>query len=79
MPALITKPQVQATPPLKVWHSLVKNCLPPAANKDVEFWWRLTGYHLAVMINAAGYCTEKQYEALLFHYHWIVSKRPSSQ
>lgn len=76
MPALTTKSQVQPTPPLKVWHSLVKNCLPPPIDKDAEFWWRLTGYHLAVMIDAAGYSTEKQYETLLFHYHWIVSKQP---
>lgn len=74
MPAVTIKSQVQAKPSLKVWNSLVKNCLPPQTNKDVEFWWKITGYHLAVMIDAAGYSVEKQYETLLFHYHWIVSR-----
>ncbi|RYO86223.1 hypothetical protein DL766_008931 [Monosporascus sp. MC13-8B] len=74
MKALTTKFQVQATPPLKVWQSL-KKCLPSPNNKDVEFWWRLTGYHLAVMIDAAGYSTEKQYETLFFHYHWIAQRQ----
>lgn len=54
----------------------MKNCLPIQKNKDVEFWWQLTGYHLAAMIDAAGYSAEKQYEVLLFHYHWIVSRYP---
>ena len=69
MPALTTLPP---TPPLMVWNSLVKKCLPQSDNKDIEFWWKLTGYHIAVMIEAAGYSIEKQYEVLLFHYHWIV-------
>jgi hypothetical protein len=58
--------------PSKVWQSLVKSCLPPQ-NRDVEFWWHHTGYQLAKMIEAAGYTVERQYEILLFHYHWIVS------
>lgn len=57
---------------LKVWNSLA-NTLPAPANKDVEFWWGITGYHLAVMIDQAGYSIERQYEVLLFHYQWIVS------
>ncbi|KAL9095873.1 MAG: hypothetical protein Q9165_001870 [Trypethelium subeluteriae] len=73
MPALITESQVD-TPPPKVWTSLVKRCLPPAESRDVDFWWKLTGYHLAVMIDAAGYSLDKQYEVLLFHYHWIVPR-----
>ncbi|KAK9414374.1 putative Aromatic prenyltransferase [Seiridium unicorne] len=71
MPALTTKPETQATQPLKVWKSLRKY-LPPTDNKDVEFWWNITGYHLAVMIDAACYSPELQYETLLFHYHWIA-------
>lgn len=58
--------------PTKVWLSLVKTCLPPQ-DRDIEFWWQLTGYHLANMVEAAGYSVERQYEVLLFHYHWIVS------
>ncbi|KAK1454240.1 aromatic prenyltransferase [Colletotrichum cuscutae] len=76
MPGLTTQTLVQSEKPEKplvVWQSL-KKCLPPAENKDVEFWWNLTGYHLAVMIDAAGYSTQLQYETLLFHYHWIVPR-----
>jgi hypothetical protein len=74
MPSFTTP--TQTATPLKVWTSLVKRSLPQTENKDVEFWWNLTGYHLAVMIDAAGYSIEKQYEVLLFHYHWIVSPHP---
>ncbi|KAJ6180053.1 hypothetical protein N7519_010514 [Penicillium mononematosum] len=72
MPSFTTP--TQTATPLKVWTSLVKKSLPQPENKDVEFWWNLTGYHLAVMIDAAGYSIEKQYEVLLFHYHWIVPR-----
>ncbi|KAI1169931.1 aromatic prenyltransferase [Nemania sp. FL0916] len=56
----------------KVWESL-RNCLSPG-DPDTQFWWQLTGYHLAHMINAAGYPIERQYEILLFHYHWIIPR-----
>lgn len=62
---------IQNQKPSKAWQSLVKTCLPPQ-DQDVEFWWQLTGYHLAKMIEAADYSIERQYEILLFHYHWIV-------
>lgn len=55
----------------KVWQSL-RTCLAPK-DPDFEFWWQLTGYHLAHMVEAAGYTIERQYEILLFHYSWIVS------
>lgn len=45
----------------------------PLTNPDVEYWWKLTGPHIAYMMGAAGYPVEAQYNALLFHYHWIVS------
>ncbi|KAL4746285.1 hypothetical protein BDW72DRAFT_197826 [Aspergillus terricola var. indicus] len=54
----------------KAWETLSR-CLPPR-NADLDYWWALTGAHLALMLEAAGYSTEKQYEALLFHYHWII-------
>lgn len=57
----------------KVWKSLVETCLPLGLNRDVDFWWDLTGRHMAQMVAAAGYSVERQYEILLFHYHWIVS------
>ncbi|KAE8356777.1 aromatic prenyltransferase [Aspergillus coremiiformis] len=45
--------------------------LPPR-DAHCDYWWRLTGLHLASLITAAGYPLEKQYQVLLFHYHWIV-------
>ncbi|CAG8924602.1 unnamed protein product [Penicillium salamii] len=72
MPAIATLQQ--PTAPLQVWNSLVKKCIPREENEDIRFWWNLTGYHLGVMIDAAGYSLEKQYEVLLFHYHWIVPR-----
>jgi hypothetical protein len=56
----------------KVWQSL-KTCLPPG-DPDTQFWWQLTGYQLAHMVDAAGYTIERQFEILLFHYHWVVSR-----
>lgn len=46
----------------------------PARDTDSDYWWGLTGRHLAAIVEAAGYSIEKQYEALLFHYHWTVSR-----
>ncbi|RHZ54023.1 uncharacterized protein CDV56_106189 [Aspergillus thermomutatus] len=41
-------------------------------NPDLEYWWKLTGPHISYMMVAAGYTVEAQYNALLFHYHWII-------
>lgn len=52
------------------WKAL-QQCLPPKdTNSDI--WWQLTGRQLAAILEAADYPLEKQYEALLFHYHWTV-------
>ncbi|KAJ8107192.1 hypothetical protein ONZ43_g6811 [Nemania bipapillata] len=56
----------------KVWQSL-KTCLSPR-DDDAQFWWRLTGYQLAHMVDAAGYTVERQYEILLFHYHLVIPR-----
>ncbi|KAK1674048.1 hypothetical protein BDP55DRAFT_668907 [Colletotrichum godetiae] len=72
MPGLTTQTLVQSEKqekPLVVWQSL-KKCLPPAGNKDIEFWWSLTGYHLAVMIDAAGYTTQLLLLLLLYLTPW---------
>ena len=45
----------------------------PSREADMEYWWQLTGRHIAALVDAAGYSMEKQYEALVFHYHWMVS------
>ncbi|RYP12516.1 hypothetical protein DL765_007278 [Monosporascus sp. GIB2] len=44
----------------------------PRRDADKDYWWNLTGLHLAIMVHEAGYSLAKQYEVLLFHYHWTV-------
>ncbi|KAL4992936.1 aromatic prenyltransferase, partial [Aspergillus recurvatus] len=58
------------TLPTKTWTRLMQ-WLPPRT-ADTDYWWKLTGAHLAKMLEAAGCTDERQVEALLFHYHWIV-------
>ena len=58
---------IHSTP---VWRML-SHCLP-TRNPDSDYWWQLTGRHLAALVEAAGYPVENQYEALLMHYHWTV-------
>ena len=60
---------------MQAWRTL-SQCLP-TRDLDSDYWWRLTGRHMAIIVEAAGYAIEKQYEALLFHYHWTVSCRIS--
>ncbi|KAF9728935.1 hypothetical protein PMIN06_010359 [Paraphaeosphaeria minitans] len=55
----------------KSWQSL--SLLLPQRNPDYDFWWGLTGPHLATMLENAGYSSEKQFEMLLFHFHWSVT------
>ncbi|KAL4783263.1 aromatic prenyltransferase [Aspergillus varians] len=59
-----------AIAPTKTWEKLSQWL--PSGNADTEYWWKLTGKHLATMLETAGYSTEAQWEALIFHYHWIV-------
>lgn len=54
----------------KAWVALRQ--LLPARDEDTEYWWKATGPQLALMLEAAGYSMEKQYEALLFHNQWMV-------
>lgn len=63
-------------PSTKVWESL--RPLLPSRGSDCDYWWDLTGLHLAYLIDAAGYSIERQYEALLFHYHRVVGHTLSS-
>ncbi|CAN8095471.1 unnamed protein product [Discula destructiva] len=57
------------------WASLEETCRSPHPHdRHIEFWWQLTGYQLAKMVDAAGYSVERQYEILLFHYQWIVPR-----
>lgn len=54
----------------EAWNTLAQCLRPGDTNSDA--WWQLTGRHLAALVDAAGYPLEKQYEALLFHYHWTI-------
>lgn len=58
---------------IKAWAAL--STFLPSRGPDCDYWWQLTGMHLASLMEAAGYAIERQYEALLFHYHWMVSLR----
>ncbi|VUC37198.1 unnamed protein product [Clonostachys rosea] len=61
---------VAAQPLARPWDVLAR-WLPPRT-PDCDYWWQLTGPHLATMMELAGYGAERQFEALLFHYHWVV-------
>ncbi|KFA53734.1 hypothetical protein S40293_01619 [Stachybotrys chartarum IBT 40293] len=52
------------------WQTL--NQILPHRDADKDYWWGLTGLQLALMVHESGYSLAKQYEALLFHYHWTV-------
>ncbi|KAL4784748.1 aromatic prenyltransferase [Aspergillus varians] len=56
--------------PTVAWNRLWQ-WLPPR-DADTDYWWKLTGLHLAKMLEAAGYSADEQLNALLFYYHWIV-------
>jgi len=72
-----TAVEVASTPasstkePTKAWVAIFQWL--PARTPDSDYWWRLTGPHLAAMVQQAGYPLEKQIEALIFHYNWSVS------
>ncbi|KAL4886013.1 aromatic prenyltransferase [Aspergillus karnatakaensis] len=44
----------------------------PSRDSDADAWWQLTGRHLAVLLDAAAYPIERQYECLLYHYHYAA-------
>lgn len=44
----------------------------PPRNADCDYWWRLTGPLLAMMLFEAGYSLHEQYEGMVFHYHRVV-------
>ena len=52
------------------------------SNNDAYFWWRTTGYSLAVLLEKAGYSVEVQYANLLFYHTYVVpplGPRPSAK
>ncbi|KAL4781084.1 tryptophan dimethylallyltransferase-domain-containing protein [Aspergillus varians] len=54
----------------QVWKVLSQTL--PSRGQDADAWWQLTGKHLAILLDAAAYPVEKQYEYLLYHYHYAV-------
>lgn len=46
--------------------------LGPSRGASHAHWWKRTGPQLALMLKEAGYTVDKQFEVLLFYYHWIV-------
>lgn len=56
---------------LQAWKALSKYL--HGTNEDQEYWWKVTGRHVASLLEAAEYPLEKQFECLLFHYRWTVS------
>ncbi|KAL9123288.1 MAG: hypothetical protein Q9187_000160 [Circinaria calcarea] len=63
---------VPVTSLTSIW-SMVSRWLP-SRNADCDYWWQLTGPHLAVMLFEAGYSVHDQYEGMLFHYHTVVPR-----
>lgn len=55
-----------------IW-SMVSRWVPPR-NADYDFWWQLTGPHLAIMLSEAGYSVHEQYENMIFHYHIVIPR-----
>ena len=55
-----------------VWQKINKWLSPRDAHQD--FWWDVTGQHLATMLHEAGYPLSRQYECLMFHYYIIVPR-----
>ncbi|EQL00021.1 dimethylallyl tryptophan synthase GliD1 [Ophiocordyceps sinensis CO18] len=71
MACLVQKGPNQAThEPPKAWAALSKWL--PSHNTEIDYWWKVTGTPLAMMMDAAGYSLEGQYDALLSHYHWTI-------
>lgn len=62
----------------EAWNALNNECLP-SRGRNLDYWWQLTGFHLANMVEGAGYSVQKQYQALLFHYHCVVRITAKSQ
>ncbi|GBF61898.1 prenyltransferase [Trichophyton mentagrophytes] len=49
----------------------VSRFLPPA-NEDEQYWWKITGRHMARMMHEAGYPEDRQVECLLFHRFKVI-------
>jgi hypothetical protein len=61
-----------SSPNTKAWRTL-SQCLP-TLDPNCNHWWQLTSRHLVALVDAIDYLIEKQYEALLMHYHWTIDR-----
>ncbi|KAL2811620.1 tryptophan dimethylallyltransferase-domain-containing protein [Aspergillus granulosus] len=52
------------------WRALSR--ILPCRDSNSDAWWQLTGKQLAVLLDAAGYNIERQYQCLLYHYHYAA-------
>ncbi|KAL1954903.1 hypothetical protein VTO42DRAFT_441 [Malbranchea cinnamomea] len=52
--------------------------LLPSRDNDQDFWWKFIAPKLALLLREAEYPIERQYEALLFLYHYVVPSLGSS-
>lgn len=56
--------------PLPIFDALCRSL--PVGTADEQFWWKLTGRHLARMMLEAGYPEHRQVECLVFHRFKVV-------
>ncbi|MCJ1313550.1 hypothetical protein MMC25_007229 [Agyrium rufum] len=42
-------------------------------DEDADFWWRTTGYSLAVLLQKAGYGMNVQYTNLIFYFNYVAT------
>jgi len=61
----------------QAWKTLTQYL--PSRDPDTDFWWKYSGLHLALLLEEADYPPEKQIEALVFFYHWGVSRELPKQ
>jgi DMATS type aromatic prenyltransferase len=64
---------------LEIWKSL--STFLPNDNEDHQFWWKVTGRHVARMLHEAKYPVKRQVELLMFQRYHVVPRlgpRPTS-
>lgn len=61
-----------STKPTSLW-AMASRWLPHR-NADLDYWWQLTGMHLATLFSEADYSPYESYEAMIFYYHVIVPR-----
>ncbi|KAL8672170.1 MAG: hypothetical protein Q9168_003369 [Polycauliona sp. 1 TL-2023] len=65
-------PRASATSTTEAWRVLHAYLRPQ--DDDARFWWEMTGPALAMMMHEAAYTMQDQFEGLLFHYRFVVTR-----